>query len=203
MHDHQLTLFSEDPGPRIIRKRCPCGKTFETTGTKRAYCRECATINARRLRQKHKASDPQPRDSRCYKCGTTFQTRSYHRTLCSQCHSVYSKKYRVTLIGALSIVFNSCKRNRNRKGELRDFRIDFDYIKGLLEEQAGRCALSGMQMTGKPRDLRRVSIDRKDSSLGYIPGNIQLVCKWANVAKGNRPDCELIEIIEEIRASSP
>ncbi len=66
-----------------------------------------------------------------------------------------------------------------------DVQIDFDYVWALWESQGGLCALSGLQMVYKFKDLCAVSIDRKDSSLGYVPGNVQLVCQWVNKAKGN------------------
>lgn len=57
-------------------------------------------------------------------------------------------------------------------------------IYALLEIQEGRCALTGFEF--KPGALNphlRSSLDRKDSNLGYVPGNLQVVTRAANFYK--------------------
>jgi len=49
-------------------------------------------------------------------------------------------------------------------------------------------------------NLRSISIDRIDYEKGYIKENVQLVCKWANLAKGSHPNEEMKNIIDEIRS---
>lgn len=75
------------------------------------------------------------------------------------------------------------------KGKLNpaclNVQIDFDYLWNLWEVQQGRCALTGLYLGHRFNAPLAVSIDRKDSSLGYVPGNVQLVCQWVNKAKGN------------------
>lgn len=39
----------------------------------------------------------------------------------------------------------------------------------------------------------KVSVDRIDSSKGYIAGNVQLVCNWANRAKATLTDGEFAD----------
>lgn len=54
--------------------------------------------------------------------------------------------------------------------------------------QGGRCALTGWEMTrslGKGSIATNASIDRVDSSKGYVRGNVQLVCRATNTAKSN------------------
>jgi len=79
--------------------------------------------------------------------------------------------------------------------------LDLRYLKDLWEEQEGRCALSGLpldlprnslaweQRTGDPW---KPSLDRVDSSRGYLKGNVRFVAMIANLAKQRFMDQELV-----------
>lgn len=64
-------------------------------------------------------------------------------------------------------------------------------LKGKLEAQDGKCALTGQTLTCKlvrgKRQWTNASIDKIESSLGYLPSNIQLVCSAVNLFRGNLP----------------
>lgn len=65
----------------------------------------------------------------------------------------------------------------------------------LYEIQEGLCAISGVRMTFEQsggRVATNISIDRIDSSLGYLPENIQLVCSLVNTMKREYSTEELI-----------
>lgn len=67
-----------------------------------------------------------------------------------------------------------------------DCNIDLQYLHELWDKQKGLCALSGIPMTyyfDSGRVPTNLSVDRIDSSLGYIKGNIQLVCMAVNQMK--------------------
>ena len=42
------------------------------------------------------------------------------------------------------------------------------------------------------------SIDRIDSSFGYEPGNVQLVCRAANVAKSNLSTSDFVNLCRAV-----
>jgi len=89
-----------------------------------------------------------------------------------------------------------------RKARNRDPYTDLDlpYLADLWEQQVGRCAISGILMALPPdglawerltRDPWKPSLDRMDSSHGYVRGNVRFVTVIANLAKGTFTDEEL------------
>lgn len=81
-----------------------------------------------------------------------------------------------------------------RKARSRKLGSDIDclYLKALWEQQEGKCALSGIQMVlpeieSEWENIRlnpwRPSLDRINSSLGYLKGNVRFVTVMANMAK--------------------
>lgn len=57
-------------------------------------------------------------------------------------------------------------------------------IAALMRRQGNRCALTSYQFReASPNPHLRPSLDRKDSSVGYVPGNLQVVTRAANFFK--------------------
>lgn len=76
--------------------------------------------------------------------------------------------------------------------------LDLRDILALLEQQGGKCALSGVRLTfekkvGSPKVHTNCSVDRIDSSVGYEIGNIQLVAAIVNIMKSTLSNEELRE----------
>ena len=85
-----------------------------------------------------------------------------------------------------------------------NFDIDHDYVMKLLEKQNGKCALTGWTMEftrsgvkgeGNPYGC---TMDRINSDLGYIKGNIQLTCWWPNKVKSNMSNREFIRMCKDV-----
>lgn len=84
--------------------------------------------------------------------------------------------------------------------------IDLEYLKNLWEEQKGICPYTKIKMilprTTKEsnlKSLKKASLDRIDSSKGYIKGNVEFVCMVINLAKNNYTKKEMEEFITEIK----
>lgn len=81
-----------------------------------------------------------------------------------------------------------------------EFRLTREYVFGLLEAQAGRCALSGVEIgfaVGRQRHMHggtTASLDRIDSGRGYVVGNVQWVHKDVNRMKSNLHQDRFIEL---------
>ena len=71
-----------------------------------------------------------------------------------------------------------------------EFEISCKYAWSLYEQQHGKCVLSGQVISF---DDATASLDRIDSSLGYICGNVQWVHKVVNRMKGNLDEDKFIE----------
>lgn len=81
----------------------------------------------------------------------------------------------------------------------REFSITIEYVWELFQKQDGKCALSGIPLvlpksnTKTGRLLQTASLDRIDSSKGYILGNVQWVHKRLQTMKMHYSDNEFIE----------
>jgi len=100
----------------------------------------------------------------------------------------------------LNYVYRRCKGTaKQRLGARRrdvEFEVSFSYIRRLYELNQGRCAISGLTMAHKWSDLMALSIDRIDSKRGYIEGNVQLVCMWANLAKQKFTNDDMKKVLD-------
>ena len=81
----------------------------------------------------------------------------------------------------------------------REFTITFNDLHRLWERQKGHCAITGLEMAHAPssakdriRNRMNVSMDRIDSTQGYTPNNVWLVCEFVNRAKQDLTKEELL-----------
>lgn len=93
-------------------------------------------------------------------------------------------------------------RAKQRKHEVD---IDLPYLKELWESQKGICPFTGWKLTLRTSTDHRgkrvddASLDRIDSSKGYVKGNVRFVCCIANVARNDWSDEELIHFCSSVK----
>jgi len=103
-------------------------------------------------------------------------------------------------------LFNRWKNN----AKLRNypFELSIGYLQELLEKQNFKCAYSNIKMLcpktyNEKREMTSspylISLDRIDSELGYIEGNVHFTSVWANKAKGAYPHKVFIDILNNFR----
>lgn len=80
----------------------------------------------------------------------------------------------------------------------KDVLITLDFLEALWVDQEGLCALSGKPMSHKIGDSNIMSIDRIDSSMGYVDGNVQLVLKHINIAKHNLSTNDFYDLCKDV-----
>lgn len=74
--------------------------------------------------------------------------------------------------------------------------VDAEYLKDLWEAQAGRCALTNIPLMHGGNNLNlKASLDRKDSSIGYVKGNVQFVSCAINYAKSSESDSVIHDLV--------
>jgi hypothetical protein len=80
--------------------------------------------------------------------------------------------------------------------------LSVEYLDSVLEAQNFKCALTGEELGinhgYKNRQGGNASLDRIDSGLGYIEGNVQFVTKHINYAKQAMPDSDFIELCRKV-----
>lgn len=81
--------------------------------------------------------------------------------------------------------------------------IDVAYIRNIYEEQQGLCAITGMKMIIRGSNCAAdspysISLDRIDSTKGYIPGNVWLVCTGVNLMKARLTMDQFVEFCRKV-----
>jgi len=107
---------------------------------------------------------------------------------CKYCFNMSSNNCNWSGCGQLSgTCWKRIKNNAKRKSRSLPFLIEIDYAWELYEKQNGKCALTGLDIPfpNKVEDGDFPSLDRIDSNMGYIKGNVQWVHKHINVMKWN------------------
>jgi hypothetical protein len=74
-----------------------------------------------------------------------------------------------------------------------DWNVSFDYLAELLIEQDFKCALTGWDIHAMEVNSP-ASLDRIDSSLGYIEGNLQWVISKVNMMKQQYSQEDFIQV---------
>jgi hypothetical protein len=96
--------------------------------------------------------------------------------------------------------FTTVKRNAKKRSI--EFDISIEYLWDLYLKQKGKCALSGLSLlfgrVVKDRESRTVSVDRIDSTRGYVEGNVQWVHKKINIMKNVYSQEEFIILCRQI-----
>lgn len=87
---------------------------------------------------------------------------------------------------------------RRAKAKLLEFDLDDHYLQSIW---TGKCALSGINVKTKTvQTPTTASLDRIDSKLGYVKGNVQFVAYALNLAKNTFGDEEIRTFISELKA---
>jgi len=69
----------------------------------------------------------------------------------------------------------------------------------LFQKQNGKCALSGVEISLlKKSGVSTASLDRVDSSKGYIKGNVQWVHKDVNFMKYNFDESYFLDMCKKV-----
>lgn len=135
-----------------------------TTGPKTRVCKTCGIS----------------KDINCFE-----KSKSYRIRQCRPCRQA-GKRKRMSE-SPYAYIGNLYHGLAYRRKETHDFTITKEDLHELYDQQKGICAYSGVEMTnikdGEGYHLTNISIDRVNNDLGYVKGNIALVCLSVNMMK--------------------
>ena len=97
---------------------------------------------------------------------------------CNICQQDYVKNKKSTLSGYLSSLLTYSRQNKSKM--IHDITLDF--LKELYNNQNGKCAYSGLQLLLPLNNNNDwiMSLERIDTSMGYIIKNVCLICREFN-----------------------
>lgn len=160
-----------------------CSTSFDTRN-----CPECSREQVRNWRANNK--------------GKVKAYRATRRTARREQNQSCVSRYRDTLNGHLSrLLYQAKARSSTTSGRrVIPFSLTKADLQNMWDSQKGVCAISGLTMTIDKNCPKCVSLDRKDSSGDYSVGNVQLVCRFMNLAKHTHSNEVMTNLISEIRA---
>jgi hypothetical protein len=168
-------------------------------------------------------------EKHCTNCGVTKALSAFYTTgkkvdgtpkynsWCVKCIAVKQASYHKRTWGEEKLKYTAFKRTKSVRSYLQYLRskavqrkkgnevVSLDALELLWETQGGKCALTGWPMTMELANgvvPTNCSLDRIDSSVGYVVGNVQLVCRAANVAKHDLPQAEFLKLCRAILETS-
>jgi len=137
----------------------------------------------------------------CTKCGEVKAFESYYYSntesrYYSQCKSCfacvteeskfnsswYTERFSKEELDLFSCLKSLCTKAKLRKHKF-DPEVTWKYLFELWDSQNGRCAYSGLPLSIETNHPHKVSLDRIDSTRGYLVGNLQLVSTTINRMK--------------------
>ena len=115
---------------------------------------------------------------------------------CMQCaQKERGTRERIQNGGAFNFSINRLhKLQRSAKERGYDFTLDIPYLCDLYERQNHICAITGDVI----ESIDDASLDRIDSSKGYVEGNVQWVTKQAHLSKHVMTMTELIQFCKKV-----
>lgn len=154
---------------------------------------------------------------KCSKCKTLKELSEFNKAkthkdglsyLCTECNRQQSREYRLrnaekyylnqklareTEGVFLSQALYALKVRAKKKG--LDVDVDLEYLKKLLVDSKYLCSVTGQKMSLESHPRKKAnpfkcSLDRIDSSKGYVKGNVRWVCWAVNQMKADRSDVE-------------
>ena len=146
-----------------------------------------------------------------YTTGKRVDGSPKYQSWCKICISNKMKSYHTKTWGEDKLNYVNFKRTKSLRSYLTYLRskaisrkkscISIDDLVQLFNNQNGKCALTGWDMTmilGEGVVNTNASIDRIDSSKGYVVDNIQFVCRIANTAKSDLSQEDFINLCKTI-----
>lgn len=132
----------------------------------------------------------------CAKCGTDAPIESFYRhrqtadgyhswckACCKKGNETSRNKLYSSFEGRVATFLRTCQVSALKRGQ--EFSLTRADFLEMWEKQRGVCAYSGIEMATAANLPTSVSVERIDSSRGYVPENTILVCRDINRMKSD------------------
>lgn len=96
------------------------------------------------------------------------------------------------------IVDSTRFRSDDVENSRKQYNMSYKELWQIIQDQEWKCYLTNIPMLAITSHENSISIDRKDSTLGYIPGNVAFCCYRANIIKGTLSINELVALCKQI-----
>lgn len=204
---------------RYVKCRCECGKeqlvaSADLVHGRTKSCKHCVALNRRILipvgtqsknwtitgNTKMSKSQNLLYEVQCT-CGNhRWMTASeFHNpgksNMCQKCAGVLRGEKR-HLEDSYEELYQTKYYKMKKQAERRHYKFSLtkEYLWNLYLQQNKTCAITGDPLP----NLSKASLDRIDSSIGYIEGNVQWVSKQANLSKHVMSMTELYEFCRKV-----
>ncbi len=195
----------------LSKKRCSkCGVTkqvceFHKSSTAhsglQSWCKQCNKIRIRKADYvyyacehcgknfRRKVRSPRAEVTRTRRCAICYREQRLAANNGHAWNYTGSKHFAGRLLA-------TWKASAKRRGY--EWRLTKKQLDKKFNDQAGICALSGLEMQPDKLSPYRPSIDRIDSSKSYVKGNFQFVCSRINVMKNSILEPEFVRLCKLI-----
>ena len=137
---------------------------------------------------------------KCISCDAGFQSERKYALQCRQCHLNKRTEHRKTITKTTEVWMKELLRTlkyRSRERCNEECNLNYTYLYELWVYQNKKCIYTGLELKeptfyGNGSRYDAASMDRIDSSKGYIMGNVVWCCWGCNIAK---LDFQLIDFI--------
>lgn len=130
----------------------------------------------------------------CQYCGNTNPNDFYknNHSTCKKCYCKRSNEQRANSPLHIKLFRNS--KHSKTHGKI-EYNLTSEYIQSILEKQNYKCFYTGIDLRDSESKFEKPTIDRIDSSKGYVEGNI-VICTWA--ANNIKNDMSIEELYNQI-----
>lgn len=120
----------------------------------------------------------------CQYCGETHPDKfySHSHSTCKKC--TYNRVKERLETDIVEKLFAASSRSYKTRINIEGYNLTKDYIKELLEKQEYKCYYTNVALEVGSK-LTNPTIDRIDSSKGYIQGNVVICTEIANIMKND------------------
>lgn len=176
--------------------------------TIKLQCKNCESFFERVLKQ-HKQN--KNKETFCgYSCAATYRNKQRG----SEWYKIHVPTFQLTSnnrrdeFSPFKYYITKCKERLRQKNENYD--IDANYLKELWKRQNGVCPYTNIKMIlpettkhhSNIHSLKKASLDRIDSSKGYLKGNVEFVCLLVNFAKNVSTKEDVMSFFSDAKMAS-